>query len=136
MVTGGSRVQGQPWIHMQFQTNLGYRRPHLKKTNQPCPPVTVQESVVVQAEPLYTQPLRTLSSRQLDSLRLVGWFPRTHRNSLTSRILCRHLILAVSLEMPWPLVPEIQVTKSRPGGKGCLFLGLTKSASSYSSSFW
>lgn len=30
---------------------------------------------MVQAEPLYTQPVRTLSSRQLDSLWLVGWFP-------------------------------------------------------------
>lgn len=70
---------------------------------------------MVQAEPLYTQPLRTLSSLQLDSLWLVGWFPRTHRNSLAPRIfLCHHLIHAVSLEMPRPLVPEIQVTKSRP----------------------
>lgn len=81
---------------------------------------------MVQAEPLYTQPLRTLSSQQLDSLWLVGWFPRTHRNSLTPRILCHHLILAVSLEMPRPLVPEIQGTKIKTLRKGVFVLGFDK----------
>lgn len=55
VAAGGSRVQGQPWRHMQFQANLGYRRPRLKRTNNPA----LLESEV-QAEPLCTQPLSIL----------------------------------------------------------------------------
>lgn len=59
VATGGSRVQSQPWIHMQVLAKLGYiGGPVSKKPNQPCPPVTIQESVM-QPEPLYTQPQRT-----------------------------------------------------------------------------
>lgn len=41
VVAEGSRVQSQPWIHMQLQANLGYRRPRFQKTKTKKPQPTL-----------------------------------------------------------------------------------------------
>lgn len=128
---GEPRAQGHPWLHIQFQASLGYRNPQetLSQTINLWPP-GIQEGVgdrlTCRLTPFYPA-LSPLSSWELDSLQLLGWSPRTHRNSLAPEISsCLHYILAISLEMPQPAYPRDSDEKNQDVEEGVFVWGFDK----------
>lgn len=129
---GEPRAQGHPWLHIQFQASLGYRNPQetLSQTTTNLWPPGIQEGVgdrlTCRLTPLYPA-LSPLSSWGLDSLQLLGWSPRTHRNSLAPEIFsCLHYILALSLEMLQPAYPRDSGEKNQDVEERVFVLGFDK----------